>query len=511
MKEDFPRKSMILKQQNRYYIKIRRFKIGCLRNMSLDVEGFTDDIDGAEVTIKISSEHRLLKLARQLPWEEMLEAVLPDLKSTEKSFWWVGRPLRIRIHLGIYVLQQMFNLTDRDSEHQLRDNAAFRLFCGFGLVKKWHVPDHTKIASFRSRLSAETQRKLANMLSVKAVKLGYANPSQLDVDSTVQEANISYPSMVSLLIKVAILAKTAAKALNKCCYHGEEVFHIKLSYLKQLAFYYFRLKRKGCDDKILKVTQRRLWSEVYSEILPVLNHIHQLGDKLNQGKYWSIRQAVERLRWRGCQFMEQTHAWLFEAINSPKICALHAYEVGCFNKGKLNKRLEFGRAYQLGRIGGNFLFVGQCSNLFMPDAASLPAMIREHQKLFGEGCLKSIATDKGYYSRANKKMLADAGVDNIYLPRPEGILNATPDKIPATVQKLLHNRRAGIEPLIGHTKQNGQMGRSRMKSDETTKSAGYASVLGFNLRQLMRYALGEVRPENENKNKYNTKRTTVVG
>lgn len=34
-----------------------------------------------------------------------------------------------------------------------------------------------------------------------------------------------------------------------------------------------------------------------------------------------------------------------------------------------------------------------------------------------------------------------------------------------------------------------------MKSDETTKSAGYASVFGFNTRQLTRYLAGEVRPK----------------
>ena len=39
------------------------------------------------------------------------------------------------------------------------------------------------------------------------------------------------------------------------------------------------------------------------------------------------------------------------------------------------------------------------------------------------------------------------------------------------------------------------MGRSRMKSDETTKSAGYTAVLAFNLRQLARHLAGEVRPK----------------
>jgi IS5 family transposase len=94
--------------------------------MSLDVDGFTNDIEGGDVMVKISSDHRLLKLARNLPWDDMLEVILPDLKRTERKCWWMGRPIRVRIHLGVYVLQQMFDLTDRVAEQQVRDNAAFR-------------------------------------------------------------------------------------------------------------------------------------------------------------------------------------------------------------------------------------------------------------------------------------------------------------------------------------------------------------------------------------------------
>ncbi len=108
--------------------------------MSLDVNGFTNDMNGGEVVIKIDSNHRLLKLARQLPWDEMLEVAMPDLQKTERACWWMGRPLRVRIHLGAYILQKMFNLTDRATEQQVRDNAAFRLFCGYGLLKTWHAP-----------------------------------------------------------------------------------------------------------------------------------------------------------------------------------------------------------------------------------------------------------------------------------------------------------------------------------------------------------------------------------
>ena len=59
----------------------------------------------------------------------------------------------------------------------------------------------------------------------------------------------------------------------------------------------------------------------------------------------------------------------------------------------------------------------------------------------------------------------------------------------------LVNRRAGIEPLIGHAKHGGQLGKSRMKHDDTTLAAGYGAIGGFNLRQLLRHLLGkDIKP-----------------
>lgn len=196
---------------------------------------------------------------------------------------------------------------------------------------------------------------------------------------------------------------------------------------------------------------------MYAAILPVLNQLHRLTPKINRPKYGFLRQAVEKLRWRGCQLLQQTHGWLFEGDNNNELIihSLHAYEVGCFNKGKLHKGLEFGPAFQLGRIGGNFLFVGECTSTRMPDAPSLPTVVRLHQHLFGEDALTSIATDKGYYSRDNGKMLEKAGVQDIYLPHPERVLDAPPEKTTGDKRALLHNRRAGIEPLIAPTYQAG--------------------------------------------------------
>lgn len=160
------------------------------------------------VNIPVSADHPLILLAQALPWKALMEMVIPDLKkTTANGCWWMGPKLTIRSHLAAYILQKLYNLTDRKTEYGLRDNAAFQIFCGNEIVHKWHAPDHTKIESFRSRLFPETQRCLANETAKIAVVLGFADPIKLDIDSTVQEANIAYPADANLMTTLAGFGK----------------------------------------------------------------------------------------------------------------------------------------------------------------------------------------------------------------------------------------------------------------------------------------------------------------
>lgn len=85
-----------------------------------------------------------------------------------------------------------------------------------------------------------------------------------------------------------------------------------------------------------------------------------------------------------------------------------------------------------------------------------------------------------------------AGLFEVYLPRAQRKFNKPPDNsLPPEKITMLSNRRAGIEAMIGHIKHGWQMRRSRMKLDQSTESAGYCAVLGFNLKQMIRYLTGE--------------------
>jgi len=118
-------------------------------------------------------------------------------------------------------------------------------------------------------------------------------------------------------------------------------------------------------------------------------------------------------------------------------------------------------------------------------------MIEAHQGLFGQEVLQSFGTDNGYDSQANHAYLcAVAGLKECGLQQP-GLDMARLTEREAEVRARLADRGAGIEPLIGHAKQGGQLGQSRMKTDDTTLAAGYSAIGGFNLRQLLRHLLGK--------------------
>jgi IS5 family transposase len=448
------------------------------------------------VTIEVASTHPLIQLAQVLPWHALAELVLPDLKqTTAKGQWWRGRRLKLRIHLGAFLLQWLYNLTDRQVEWALKDNAAYQLFCGRGVVGTWHVPDHTKIEEVRSRLSPETQRGIANAVAVWATKLGFADPAAMDIDSTVQEANIAYPSDAHLIVKMTLLVnKVWTYMKHHVSFFADFIASVDVKAVKAKAKTYFFRNRKAPDQAT--TTLQALWHEAFSQISHVRKHFDALLDYDIQHMPWNIRRAREQANEHCSQFFLSVAGFLCRGeVDRDKALSFHAKAVTCFNKGKVTKGLQFGRAFQLGRIGGNFLLVGACSSLRMEDPASLQPMLAAHQHLFGEGTLQSFGTDKGYYSGANHKHLrALPGLEEFCLQQP-GLDPSNLSESERATHTRLSNRRSGIEPLIGHAKQGGQLGQSRMKQDETTLAAGYASIGAFNLRQLMRHLLGkDIKP-----------------
>ena len=439
------------------------------------------------ISINVSNKHPLIILSNQLPWKAMYDLIEEDLKnSTLLKKLHFGRKLKSRIHLGVYLLQKMYDFTDRQTEQLIKDNAAYQIFCGYGIVDKWHCPDHTTIEKFRSRLNPSTQQQLANLLCKNVVDSGLANPWDIDIDSTVQEANMTYPTDAKMLRKLGGIAFKVANGLADYIpgIKTDDLW-VDLKTIASKARSCFFLKKKASHAE-KSIVLSAVLDVVSKPVIKTINAVSHLKQAELAKLPWNIKRAIEQLMAHGESYLcSVTNFIATGGAEANKRLCFHLDQVACFNKKKEHKKYEFGRAFQLIRLANNFLFVAKSNDVRMDDKKSLLSIVNEYEACFGEGKIHSIATDKGYYGINNVKRLIKKKIVQIGVQIPAN----TKDNIAALSDEekaILSNRRAGIEPLIGHAKHAGQLGKSRMKNDRNIESSAYAAVLGFNLRQTIR-------------------------
>ena len=455
--------------------------------MTICYQGLKEKTEASAIVVSIQKNHPLIKLAQKITWPELAAIVEPDLQRTEKGFPNTGRKLYLRNHLGAYLLQKMFDKKDRNTEWEISDNAAYMLFCGRNLLQTWSPLDHTSISKFRNRLSPETHRNIANFMTKIGVDLGYGDPSELDQDSTIQEANASYPSDASLMVKAAEKIVKITKWLKeKSKEFQEEVKEIDLKKIKKKAREYF-FSKKGKDTK--RLVFKDLYELVNSNLSLPVGQLKKLNKKIVNEMPWNIKPDFSQIKNGFTKYMKSVSSFIDTGkIDSKKILSWHLSDISCFNKGKAGNKLEFGRCFQLGRIGGNFALVGKCTDIRMEDKKSISSVTSVSAELFGPDATESYGADKGYYSKANLKYIQDLkGIKEHALQQPGVSFDGCLFKEEKEIYQRLVDRRSSIEGMIGHIKQGGQLAKSRMKSDQGTLSAGYGAVTGYNLRCLVRH------------------------
>ena len=449
--------------------------------MSLCKDGMNARIKGGKIMVEVEDTHPLIQLGNLIDWPHLSELAQPDLEKTKKRFWWLGRKLKLRVHLAVMILQMLFKWTDRLTEIRIKTTALYQVFCGVNIMSRWRCPDHTKIEEFRNRLSPETHKAIADYIVKLAIGLGFADPSKVDIDSTVQEANISYPSDATLMKKMALKAYTLLEFLKEKERVARDALGINVKLIvKKYQQYVFMAKNTIAEKK--QEIFREYHILVKSELRNFVKFISELPRDAVESLPWNYRATAEMIAkdaWR--YLLDVGHFVRTGTIKSGKILSLGMRDVVCVVKGKVGKDKEFGRVFQLGRIGGNFLIPYLCTSLRMNDKECLPDIIMEHGAIFDERPLESVTTDKGYYSQANIKFVKAMTGNADGVQRPVNVKN----QVEGHRKEELFNRRAGVEPVIGHAKKFG-LGKSRMKSDEATLASGYRSVTGFNLHQLVR-------------------------
>jgi IS5 family transposase len=163
----------------------------------------------------------------------------------------------------------------------------------------------------------------------------------------------------------------------------------------------------------------------------------------------------------------------------PKIYNLHAPEVECIGKGRAHKPYEFGVKVSVATTlkhskGGQFVVHAQALPGNPYDGHTLAGVIPAIEQLVGN-TIERLHADAGYRGH-----------------------NAPPDykfKIYTSKQKRRltpqikreMRRRAAVEPVIGHLKEDHRMDRNYLAHREGDLNNAVLAAAGYNFRRLIRW------------------------
>ena len=405
------------------------------------------DLFRLKLTNLIDLRHELCKLADQIHWQALVDQ-FGALYSEN------GRPgVPIRLMAGLHYLKHAFGLSDEVVVKSWVENPYWQYFCGEEYFQHRLPINPSQMTRFRDRLGAGGCEQLLKLtiaagLIAKAVKP--ANFKQVTVDTTVQEKAIAFPTDGRLYHKARLWLVRLAKRSG---------IDLRQSYLrkgKQALFMQHRyaaasqMRRARRELKRTKIYLGRVYRDILRKLPAQSASVHEV--------FAEPMRLVARL------LVQQRH-------DKNKLYSLHAPEVECIAKGKAHKKYEFGIKVSLAATQKGDFIVGALALPGNPfDGHTLRKALHQIRRLTGtnpEQCF----VDRGYRGHGIKKT-------RVYIAGQKcGIT-------PALRRAL--KRRNAIEPIIGHTKHDGLMGRNYLKGSVGDAMNAMLAAAGHNLRIILR-------------------------
>lgn len=165
-----------------------------------------------------------------------------------------------------------------------------------------------------------------------------------------------------------------------------------------------------------------------------------------------------------------------------KIYSLHEPDVVCISKGKEHKKYEFGNKVSILRSWSG-LILGACSFRNEYDGHTIQKTLEQTQRMTGKH-INNLAADRGY--RGVKQI----GDTKILIP---GVPKAKDTYYQKRKKHKLFCKRAGIEPTIGHLKEDYRLSRNFYKGVKGDAINLLLAAAAYNFKRAMRVLLWLIR------------------
>ena len=154
-----------------------------------------------------------------------------------------------------------------------------------------------------------------------------------------------------------------------------------------------------------------------------------------------------------------------------KLYSLHAPEVECISKGKAHKKYEFGVKVSVASTNRDNFVVGMLAEPGNPyDGHTLGRILEQVRRV--TGC----AVKRGFVDRGYRGHTIDENTQILISGRKQGL---TP-----RMKKEL-KRRSAVEPVIGHMKNDGKLGRNYLLGSLGDAINALLSGAGHNIRLIL--------------------------
>ena len=395
----------------------------------------------------LNRQHPLYRLADSIDWS-FFEKEFGSLYVEN-----VGRPgLPIRLLVGLHYLKHAFNVSDEGVVERFLENPYWQYFCGFEYFQHHFPLDPTSLIKWRKRIGPKGMEKLLQGTIETAKKKELVTEEHLErvnVDTTVQEKAIAFPTDARLYHKARrILVKLAKRAGVELRQSYERLG--KRALIMQGRYSHARQKiRAKREQKKLRQYLGRVIRDI-------------------ERKFPEPEGLLATM-------LERANRIFFQKRNDKdKLYSMQAPEVECIAKGKAHKKYEFGCKVSLVSTSENSWIVGVQAVHGNPyDGHTLKDALDQAHEISGWRP-KHAYCDKGY-----------KGAPAV-LKKTEVHLANKKRKSMKPSEWRWYRRRSGIEPIIGHVKQDHRMERNYLKGKDGDKINAILAGCGFNLRKLLR-------------------------
>jgi len=388
----------------------------------------------------LNQKHPLYILANKVAWQSFEDAFSPLYCQDN------GRPAKpIRLMVGLLMLKHIRNISDESVVEQWSENNYYQYFCGEMSFVPGVPCEASELVHFRKRIGEEGIALILKE-SIRINGNDSDNP-HVNVDTTVQEKNITFPTDAKLHRKIIKKCHQIANTAGITVRQSYRQTLKKLGVEQRFRNHPKNKKKAIRADKKVKVIAGRL--------------VRELERKLANGLY-----AEELALFN--QVLSQTRN------SKNKIYSLHEPDVQCISKGKEHKKYEFGNkvsvVYNLrGVIVGALGFRNEY------DGHTLEPALQQVEQLTGKSP-QTATVDRGY---RGKSMI---GTTKIQIPKPFG---KTVSRYEQQKLRKAHRKRAAIEPVIGHLKSDHRLNRNFYKGIFGDNINIMMAAAAFNFKRMM--------------------------